>query len=588
MEPGLLSIAMLRSRRYRRQQFGSTEQKPRVAVRLFIGALVLLILWYLGNRVFSLFDDSVGRGSSAVLSMEAPVDATQVSLQGGDWQRGEQSLKLYPGDAVATRAAGHALLTFFDGTRVRLDQAAEARLEKIQRGNGQASEFAITLKSGRIALATPNLAVFTGAITRRIETSSYVADIPGDASAMLSADVVTVLKSSGLGVSIQLKNVRAGNSSQMYVGEGQTFALSDDAKRQISGGADPYSFRDPITPDTLKDEFLTKSYAQLSALVLASPSSTAGGSGALAVAADGQDLVVTAPANRIKVNGSAVTVSGNVSQRIRNVLVNGYDAPLKTDRSFSLELALNANEETTLVQVKAQDPQGITLAEENRTVIRELKPFDPVRMKSPVASGGTLTTAQEEIEITGEAPNGTAGIIVNDYKLQLFKSGAKTWSYLASTRIGNLQLGKNVFVMYAIDENGRKSTPTTITIVVDPAAGAPSSSGTAASTASQPPLKQNPPLLPGTLTVTGPVAGTAAEVSESEVLLEGTTSPDTASISVNGYTLSLYVAGKTTWNYIASTEYTTLKEGKNVYRVVSRNKDGEILDVLEYTMTYKK
>jgi hypothetical protein len=432
------------------------------------------------------------------------------------------------------------------------------------------------------------LAVFTGAIARRIETSSYIADIPGDASAMLSADVVTVLKSAGLGVSIQLKNVRAGNSSQMYVGEGQTFALSDDAKRQIAGGADPYSFRDPITPDTLKDEFLTKSYAQLSALVLASPSSTAGGSGAVAVAADGQDLVVTAPANRTKVNGNAVTVSGNVSQRIRNVLVNGYDAPLKTDRSFSLELALNANEETTLVQIKAQDPQGITLAEENRTVIRELKPFDPVRMKSPVSSGGTLTTAQEEIEITGEAPNGAAGILVNDYKLQLFKPGAKTWSYLASTRIGNLQLGKNVFVMYAIDENGRKSTPTTITIIVDPTAGTTSSSGTAASAASQPPLKQNSPLLPGTLKVTGPVAGTAAEVSESEVLLEGTTSPDTASISVNGYTLSLYVAGKTTWNYIASTEYTTLKEGKNVYRVVSRNKDGEILDVLEYTMTYTK
>jgi hypothetical protein len=72
---------MLRSRRYRRQQFGSTEQKPRVAVRLFIGALVLLILWYLGNRVFSLFDDSVGRGSSAVLSMEAPAP-TETTTKG--------------------------------------------------------------------------------------------------------------------------------------------------------------------------------------------------------------------------------------------------------------------------------------------------------------------------------------------------------------------------------------------------------------------------------------------------------------------------------------------------------------------------
>lgn len=579
---------MLRSRRYRRQQFGSSEQRPRGALRLIIGALVLLILWYLGNRVFSLFDDSVGRGSSAILSMENPVDATQVSLQGGDWQRGEQSLKLYTGDAVATRATGHAVLTFFDGSRMRLDQSTELRINKILRGNGKQSEFSVEVRSGRLSLATPNLAIFTGAILRRVETASYIADIPSDVSALLSADVVTVLRSSGLGLNIQLKNVRAGNASQIYVGEGQTLALSEDSRRQIAGGADPYTFRDPLTADTLKDEFLTKSYAQLSTLVLTLPSATSGGSGAIATPTDGQDLVLSAPGNRAKVTGNAVTVSGNVSQRIRNVLVNGYDAPIKPNRSFSLELALSPTEETTLVQVKAQDPQGITLAEENRTVIRELKPFEPVRMKSPVASGATLTTAQQEIEITGEAPNGTAGIVVNDYKLQLFKPGARTWSYLASTRIGNLQLGKNVFTIYALDENGRRSTPTTITIIVDPTAGAASSAGGTASATSQPPLKQNPPLLPGTLKVTGPVAGTAAEITESEVLLEGTTSPDTASISVNGYTLSLYVAGKTTWNYIASTELTTLKEGKNVYRVVSRNADGEILDVLEYTMTYAK
>ena len=69
-------------------------------------------------------------------------------------------------------------------------------------------------------------------------------------------------------------------------------------------------------------------------------------------------------------------------------------------------------------------------------------------------------------------------------------------------------------------------------------------------------------------------------------MIEGRTSAETASISINGYTLSLYVAGKTTWNYIASVEYGTMKRGKNVYRIVARNAGGEILDVLEYTMTF--
>ena len=55
---------------------------------------------------------------------------------------------------------------------------------------------------------------------------------------------------------------------------------------------------------------------------------------------------------------------------------------------------------------------------------------------------------------------------------------------------------------------------------------------------------------------------------------------------MNGYTLSLYTPNSTSWKYIASTVLQTMKRGKNVYRIVARNKDGEILDVLEYTITY--
>jgi hypothetical protein len=556
-------------------------------LRFVIGALVLVIIWYLGNRVFSLFDDSVGRGTSAVLALEQTNgDGVQVSLQQSDWQRGEHNLKMYPGDGVAARSGVHAMLAFFDGSRVRLDQSSEVQIDRSDKVTGQSSTVEFTLKSGRVWVATPNLAVFSGAITRRVSTASYTVEIPADASAMIAMDGITVIKSSGVGLSVHLKNVKAGNLSQVIVGEGQMLILNDDAKRQIAGGADPYSFRDPITADSLKDDFLAKSYAQLSNLVL--PTAATVGTGSTAIA-EGEDLTLTAPANRQKVSTKSVTVSGKTSQRIRSVLVNSYNAPIKPDRTFTLELALE-DEESTLIHVEAQDPQGITLAEADRTVLRELKPFTPVRMTSPVGSGGTLTTALEEIEITGEAPVGTAAIMVNDYKLQLYKPGAKTWSYLASVNIGNLIRGSNVFTIYALDENGRKSTPTNITIVVDPAAVASVTPlpTTSSSAASQPPLKQNAPLTPGTLTVTAPVAGTAAEVTEKEVVIEGTTSANTASISVNGYTLSLYLAGKTTWNYIASVDLTTMKEGKNTYRIVSRNADGEILDVLEYTMTYTK
>ena len=92
--------------------------------------------------------------------------------------------------------------------------------------------------------------------------------------------------------------------------------------------------------------------------------------------------------------------------------------------------------------------------------------------------------------------------------------------------------------------------------------------------------------MPGTLAVTGPAAGTQFTATGSEFLLEGTTPKSTASVWVNGYKLQLYTPGKTFWNYIAKVEFKTLKVGTNVYKIVARNAKDEILDVLEYTVTY--
>ena len=91
-------------------------------------------------------------------------------------------------------------------------------------------------------------------------------------------------------------------------------------------------------------------------------------------------------------------------------------------------------------------------------------------------------------------------------------------------------------------------------------------------------------LLPGSLRVTAPQAGTSYTTDAAEVLIEGETAPETAAISINGFTLSKYLAGKVTWNYIASAQYGNYHVGKNLYTVVARNSAGKILDVLRYTI----
>lgn len=560
--------------RHRRRPYliqGSTQPRSAVLIRGAVGVVILVIVWYVASKAISFFDQSVGRKSATLLQLRTP-EVVQVSLQGEEWQRAETNLKLYASDAVVTRGSGDATMQFFDGSRARLDTGTEVLIEQADHQVGGTSALKINVRSGRIWFVAPTNAKFSGAIVRTVVTGNYEAEVPAGSEVLLSSALLNVMRASGVGVKATLA---FGGKPTLYVGEGQYIRISEQTKRLIEGGEDPYEFRDPVTLDLLKDPFLVSSLSLENV-----PSGTQ--SSAVPVApTDEQPLIVTAPQNQAQINSRSVTVAGKVSPRIAQVRVNGQVVTIKADQTFSVDVSMPGTP-TAVITVEATDVQGIPLGKIERTVINNFKVVvEPVRFKSPVGSGETLTTALQEVEITGEAPTGTAGVEVNDYRLQLYKPGAKTWSYLASATLGNMKAGENIYVVFAIDEAGNRSQPRSITIVFT---GEPAT-GTGA--ASQPPLKQNPPLTPGVLSVDKPSAGTSVDTDEKEVVIEGRTSDATASISINGYTLSLYQAGKTTWNYIASTEMKTMKRGKNVYRIVARNADGEILDVLEYTINFK-
>lgn len=554
---------------------GATEpRRPRALMRLLIIVLALLIAWYLVTKVLSLFDYSIGRKTATMLTVRSGDQNVQVSLQGGEWQHAETSLRLYSGDAVAVRGSADAMLTFFDGTRVRLDQNADTKIERsdsIERGT---SSLELNLRAGRIWIATPSILTNSGVIVRTIITKNASTQIPASTQAMIGTSMITVLKAAGEGLDV---SIDGAENEHVIVGEGQYLRLTEETMQAIAAGTDPYDFRDPITQQMLKELFLTESYALLSL----APAPITGSGTAVSDEMNGTDLSVIKPENNARIVTKTVTVSGKVSNRVALVLVDGQSVPLNKDRTFSVDMSLG-KEETMNLRIEAQDMQGITLDSIERTITNDYKPLvDPVRFKSPVASGGTLNTSLKEIEITGEAPTGAAAIMMNDYKLQLFKPGSKTWSYLASTALGNMIEGKNVYTVYVLDADGNRSQPRSITISF-------SFTGPATSTGSiEPPLKQNTPLMPGSLLVQTPAVGTETTTDQKEVILAGTTAPETYSVSINGYTLSLYLPGKTTWNYIASTDLTTMKRGRNVYRIVSRNKDGEILDVLEYTINFR-
>ncbi len=565
-------------RRRRRNSYAlaPSEHRPRILARLLVGGVLLGILWFTGKSVLSMFGGSSEERSAVMIAAEGRGDV-DVSLQGEDALRAESGLALYPGDTTFTRVGSFAVVSFFDGTLLRLDEETELTIEESRYRPEGTSSIAVTLSKGQAWIMTPDTETFSGSVTRTLETGTLIASVQGGSEGFIGQNEVFFLRTAGPGAEIVLPF--AGGTS-LLVGEGQHFALSETAKRDIEAGADPYLFRDPVSADLTASAFVRESTVSIAAVMNRTATSLPStGTGA----ETGDLLTISSPSNNTIVTGDTVLIGGSAHPRVETVNVNGYSIPVGDDGTFSQELTL-PNSDTVLIEFEGRDASGLVIAQASRTIQRNREPPPPPAITAPGGSGDTITVTQGEVDITGTAPAGTNGIVVNDYRLQLFQPGGRSWSYIASTSLGNLTIGENVFRIYALDESGARSAPAVITIVYQP-------EGSSATGGVTPPpetgLQNNSPLEPGSVYMKLPGRGESFETSEEEILLEGNTSAATATVSVNGYQLQLYEAGNTFWNYIASTDLGTMRPGTNVYRIVARNAEGQVLDILEYTITYR-
>lgn len=574
---------LLSMRRHRRRPMNSfvVEERSRWPLRLVIGVILLLLLWFIGSKVFAFLTGSASERTSARLTVTSGANV-EVALQGEDPKRAENDLKIYEGDTVHTRSNGEATITFFDGTRIRMDQDTELTIVTSSKVEDDTSTLEIDVPSGRVWIVSPDEDAFDGQIDRTVTLENFTASVSADTHALLAEDLIIVEQAPGLGLPVTLTLADTKESS-ITLGEGQLLVLDEDARASIASGSDPYDFRDPLTRDKISDPFILASISS-TGLAIDDDITTSTGS---TTDDSTEHLTVTSPENNITIASDTVLVAGRVGSRVRTVNVNGYDVPVKVDRTFSQEVAVPAGGSLTL-SIEARNAEGLTLTEVTRTVQRSRPVLGLPTITRPGGSGQTVTVTEPEVELQGTAPANTTGIMVNDYKLQLFKPGSRTWSYLASTALGNMKVGDNVFAVRTIDEAGNMSAPVSIKVIYNDGTVPTSSAGTSSSSQISIPMLNNAPLKPGTVKVTAPTSGTPLETSEVEILIEGATPADTFAVFVNDYRLMLYQPGKTFWNYKASDALGTMKAGKNTYTVTARNQKGEIIDTVTYEITYTK
>ena len=542
---------------------------------LLVGAMLFIayLLWTLFLRLLGVSTGIERAGAFLTVEDRGTVNV----VIDGKQQHAENGMMVFPAESVMTGPNAHASLQFFDGSRVRLGDGTDLSITENARGSK--GRITLSLQHGNIWMLTAGERSFTGSVTWTVAAPTMSFAINPGTEVELSPTSVTVFSSENAGVEVSL----TGHDS-FVIGEGQQWLLPANA--QVGGNV--FEYRSPIDAATGRSPFIVESRALLM--------STQGGhiSSGARPNENAELLTITAPANGTVVSTPTVVVSGTVGAGVTRLQINGYPALLDTvKKTFSQEVAPAESQGDFEIAIQAMDDARTILAEAHRTVKRApAAPLGAPSITIPAHAGSTYRTHAEELIVRGTAPAGTQGIMVNDYKLQLFEPTKGEWSYVASLRLKNMVPGNNTYDVYAIDSTGKKSVPARLTIVQggdepDGVVNAGSSSTASAKpSASASSFTNNAPLEPGSLTITLPEPGTTHTETGTGFLMIGSTSPKTATVAVNDYTLQLYRPGRTVWNYIVDAAINNLRKGKNTYVIVARNKENQILDHLTYTVEY--
>jgi hypothetical protein len=485
-------------RRYRRRG------KPQFLIP-FLALISVGVVFILAFQVWGFFFPN-NKGDAVLYIAEGR--AKVLPFGKSEWENTYNGAKVKLGDSVKMQTGSKGVVSFYDGTVMRMDQGAEITLVDITKKSDY-QEILLTLNKGNVWVNKPT----KNAIRKTdfvINTNNASYSITGTIFDLEKNDLETLRVMKGQVQADIIESVDGRNRviESIQVGLGQEINL-DQASMQAF-----YERKSPSVLRALSTEFKSGAWYLWNTAEDDEPTDFASGqTSRIIMPEDGEDsenesensdqlsslekptisqpeggaLNTDADKQTIKGKAAVGTKQVIVKQLLagetdeKKILLDNFD-PEKLDFSYEISLAEeNIKEGTNIYRVVGIDENALeTAAVEVEIVYKgdaenteddeeDEADTETVALGKPVATsvnGKTYTSGmevKEDIVIAGTIA-GAEKVFVNDYQLSKFTSGSTSWSYNAKVSLGNLKAGNNVYEIYGVDKAGKKSAVIEVTV----------------------------------------------------------------------------------------------------------------------------
>lgn len=414
---------------------------------------------------------------------------------------------LHEGDAIRTAPGSRVILTFLNGSVIRLNSETEIEITDLKSRDGE-DEAALKLLRGEIwlkhtekdtvraafTIVTDHLDVHSlgtiFAVSNRkkqevrvlegkVEVAINVAESEGEVSQTRKAETLEVAMGQEVSVDrdelARLKNRQPVNLLALLSDEFRNSEWYTWNRREDASAGSGISVAEAVKQKEVSQ------IVEPALVLVVGTSSPNDITGPLA-----PPVLLDPQEPRKIIRSGSFVLKGTVSPFTEKIEVTSYTKGkaepylLKKYKARSLHWSYAVSTEYgnlipgenrfTIMAIrrdgKRSEPLEVTLLYERPKEPSDLSPPELITLNGEkILSGTEYETSEEVVEMVGTVGKGIVKVVVNDFPLTRYIPESLEWRYFAKTAYGNLKEGKNEYQVYGVDFDGKRTPVLKFTIV---------------------------------------------------------------------------------------------------------------------------